>query len=830
MNPLKRKVEDLQQLRDISNDVNEADFVPYACHVGPHTILTKNGELLQTIKVVGFTYEDITRQSDDLRTTIRAALTSSLNRSDYAVWIHTIRRRQSLMPPGDFPQDFSQLLNQAWREQHQWDDKYVNEVYITLVKEGESASIAQPHHFIQSLIPPLELRRRWKYIEKSRLELTDTVNRVMKKLESFGARKLGLVEKQDAIYSEPVSFLAKLTTLIDKPRELSKVALAEYLTPHEVTFGFNAMEVRNANGRRRFGAMLSMKDYRELSTDTIDVLLQTDAEFIISQCMDFLPAKKALEGFRKQEQIYKVSEAEDMMEQTGLKTMLESDQKSPVDFGEQQINLFILGDSVPKLERNVKNIVGSLNELGVIAVREDIKFPEAYWSQLPGNFEFLRRLNPISTRQVGGFASINNLPAGLASGSIWGPPVSVFYTAAKTPYFFNFHIESRGHTSLIGPYGAGKTCLMNFLVAQAQKFQPRLFYFDRNRGAEIFLRSIGADYQLIDRRPPIENHHLTRPEIYDEIKLNPLQMEDTPQNRTFLLVWLDALLRADKLYRPEMSEEFWPALQAALDYTLSLPKAQRMLIPLIDFLKEHHPKVAAKMYSWYTGGEFELWYNHNDDTLDISSGRVGFELARLMEQPRVAPSVFAYLIHRVMLTLDGRPTIIVLDEAWDLLDNPVFAARLGGWLEMLRSRNALAILATERAEDVISSPINAVVMEHIATQIYMPNENHDPEDFQKTFGLSATESEFLKLMSRRKRQFLLKRGEVSIVAELNLEGHDSHISVLSAQADALMLMENMVAKHGKDPARWLPIYMTAVEQGELEKMQQKEQNPLSEEY
>ncbi len=816
MGLLKRNAVDLQEMRDISGDVNEADFVPYACHVDPNTILTKNGELLQIIKIIGFTYEDITRQDMDLRTTIREAIGDALSSSDYALWIHTIRRKASLMPPGRYPNDFSQIMNAAWCNHHDWEHKYVNELYITIVKDGQNASIADPKHFATGLVPSLDSRMRWAFLEQGVEQLNQVVNAILSKLQNFGACKLGLHEKDGVVYSEPATFLSKLTRLRDDPVPLMEISLADILTTHEVSFGFNAMEVRNLNGRRRFGAILTIKEYKEVSSAAIDLLLQADAEFIVAQCMDFIKPEQALREYKEQAEIFDLSEETELPKEIGLTDVINQADGAALRFGEQQLTIFILGDSVKEMERNVRKIVLRLNKLGILAVREDIKFAEVYWSQLPANFEFLRRLRPISANMIGGFASINNLPAGLANGSKWGPPVTVFYTAAGTPYFFNFHIGDNGHTAIIGPYGAGKTVLLNFILSQARKFNNKLFFFDRNRGSEIFLRSIGADYMLIDCKAPSTSEEVEYPEIHKAPKLNPLQLEDTPQNRSFLLVWLDSLLRSDRLYRPEMSEEFWPAFQQALDYILSLPKEERYLIPLIEFLKDNFPKVASKMYGWYTGGEFADWFAHTEDELDISSGLVGFEVGKLMHTSKVAPPVIAYLLHRIMLTLDGSPTIIVMDEAWDLLDNPVFAARMGGWLEMLRSRNALAILATERPESALESPLSSTIMEHIATQIFLPNKEVNAKDYKTIFGLTARECEYVRLMERQERHFLLKRGQISIVAELNLEGLETQIAILSAKPNTLKLMEAMIAKNGKEPMQWLPDFMTAVERGNTE--------------
>lgn len=815
MGLLKRESEELQELRDIADDVDEAAFCPYACHVDSHTILTKNGELLQTLKVVGFTYEDITKKEENLRDVIREALQESLHSTDYALWIHTIRRKASLQPGGEYPHDFSRLMNGFWNEHKDWEHQYVNEVYVTIVKEGETAKMTQPHYFFQSMVPILERRRRWKFLEKAKAELYETVDKIHERLSGFGARKLGLYEKEGAVYSELLTFINKLVTLEDRPMLLPNMGLDDYLTSQEVTFGYNAMEVREPDGRRRFGAILSVKEYRELPTDSIDLLLQTQAEFIISQSMDFINAKKALADYKKQAEIFSLSGEEDLPRLTGLADVLASDVKTSVDFGEQQISILILGDSVKEMENSVQSVVRSLNGIGIIAMREDIKFEEAYWAQLPGNFEFLRRLRSIAASRIGGFANISNYPAGLSNGSIWGAPVTVFHTAAQTPYFFNFHVGNNGHTSIVGPEGAGKTVLMNFLVSEAQKFNPRLYYFDQGRGAEIFLRAIESQHYFIERREEHGVIEQERPSFHRLPRMNPLSLEDTPSNRSFLLTWLDTLLRADKFYRPEMSEEFWPHFERALDHVFALPQAERSIVPLIDFLKDNSPAVATKMYGWYKSGEFSRWFDHTEDDLDVSNHRkIGFELGALMQTPQAAPAVVAYLLHRVVEQLNGEPAIIVLDEAWQILDSPAFSSRLASWLEMLRSKNAVVIFATEKAEEVLTSPLSAEIMQQVATQIYMPNGQADKNEYERIFGLTPIETEYLSKMNLRRRQFLLKRGQQSIIAELDLRPLHIQVPILSADEVMVNAATKIISEQGLEPKNWLFHFYEFVEKEE----------------
>jgi type IV secretion system protein VirB4 len=90
---------------------------------------------------------------------------------------------------------------------------------------------------------------------------------------------------------------------------------------------------------------------------------------------------------------------------------------------------------------------------------------------------------------------------GQADGNHWGEAVTLLQTTSSTPFFFNFHQGDLGNFSVIGPSGSGKTVVMNFLAAQAQKFAPRTILFDKDRGAEVFVRGIGGTYSRIAAGP-----------------------------------------------------------------------------------------------------------------------------------------------------------------------------------------------------------------------------------------------------------------------------------------------------------------------------------------
>ena len=253
----------LEVYRDITDDVVESDFVPYACLFDANTILTKNGELLQIIKITGFTYEAISNDDVDLRNVIRQAIMQGIDSNEYAVWFHTLRRKKNLSPDGQYPDEFSDRLHKAWKLRNEWDRKYTNELYVTIVKDGQPAEIHSPKGFIEGLIPAVDRRVRNKYLERIAPELDATVVRILDALRDFGAKRLTMVKRGDRYYGEHLEFLEKLINLEERPMPIEEMALSDYLTSGEISFAYNAMEVRTAEEHRRFGAILTVKEYNK---------------------------------------------------------------------------------------------------------------------------------------------------------------------------------------------------------------------------------------------------------------------------------------------------------------------------------------------------------------------------------------------------------------------------------------------------------------------------------------------------------------------------------------------------------------------------------------
>jgi len=195
------------------------------------------------------------------------------------------------------------------------------------------------------------------------------------------------------------------------------------------------------------------------------------------------------------------------------------------------MTVMCLGRDLAEVGAAVTAVGAALTDRSVIWVREDLNCEPAFWSQLPGNFAYIARKGVISSKNFAGFTSLHNYPSGRPSDNHWGPAISVFETTSQTAYYYNHHVRDIGNFTVVGPTGSGKTVFLSFIAAQTQRIVPRpkLVFVDKDRGAEIFIRALGGQYETLVPGEPTG--------------FNPLSLPDTAANREFLYQLFAFMLR-----------------------------------------------------------------------------------------------------------------------------------------------------------------------------------------------------------------------------------------------------------------------------------------------
>ena len=289
----------------------------------------------------------------------------------------------------------------------------------------------------------------------------------------------------------------------------------------------------------------------------------------------------------------------------------------------------------------------------------------------------------------------------------------------------------------------------------------------------------------------------------------PLQLEDTSTNRAFLFEWFTILILGKETR--QLTPEESATISQAVDGIYRLPKEQRILRNVASFFgTEFVGSIASKLAKWHTGGEKSNIFDNHDDKIDFSNGSVfGFEMGPILQDSTALAPTLNYLFHRIQTSLYGTPTMVILDEAWALIDNPVFAPKIKDWLKVMRKLNAMVVFATQSVEDATKSSISDTLVQQTATQIFLPNLRATPA-YQKMFMLSDKEFDLVKNTDPSSRYFLVKQDTQTAISRIDLSGMSDAIHILSGRAETVELLHTIMDEVGEDPSDWIPIFLKKV--------------------
>ncbi|MED5544531.1 MAG: VirB4 family type IV secretion/conjugal transfer ATPase, partial [Pseudomonadota bacterium] len=508
------------------------DRLPYAQLVDESVVRLRDGSLALALMVPGLAFE--TADTDELNAhvaTREVLLRSSLD-ARFVLYHHVIRRRVEVELDGHFEDPLAAHIDARWRERTRSGDLFVNDQFITLVRRPARGKAGWADRLSRSLrgntsedgtgIDPADVRA-----------LRAAATAMVASLGAYGARLLGDYEGTTGTCSEVLELLSALYNGEMRPvrRPAAGTDIGHMLPYRRINFGLDALELRGADGRPAFGAMVSLKEYPDATSPGLtDALLRLPAEMVLTET--YAPCDRQIARERIDLAIRRLRSADEeaMAERSEMVSARDALGTGAVGFGDHHLSVLVRADTLDELDMVSAACAASLADAGAVAVREDANLEPAFWGQFPGNEEFLVRRALISSANMACFGSLHGFSLGQASGNHWGEAVTLLATTSSTPFFFNFHQGDLGNFTVIGPSGSGKTVVMNFLAAQAQKFAPRTILFDKDRGAEVFLRGIGGTYSRIAAGHPTG--------------FNPLALPDTDANRAFLRDWLGVLLEA----------------------------------------------------------------------------------------------------------------------------------------------------------------------------------------------------------------------------------------------------------------------------------------------
>ncbi len=716
-----------------------ADWLPWAGLVAPGVVLNKDGSFQRTARFRG---PDLDSATQGELVSISARLNNALRRlgSGWALYVEAERQPAADYPRSDFPEPLSWLAEEERRAAFE-----------------ESAShFESRYHLTLQYLPPEESRARAAGLlyENRASDGVDWADR----LSAFVAETDRVLDLLDGVMPE-IARLDDAQTLTYLHATVSTRRHA--VAVPEVPMHLDAL-LADAPMVGGLAPMLGDQHLRVLTvrgfpTSTwpgiLDDLNRLGFAYRWSTrflCMDKAEAEKELTRLRRQwfakrknivallrETIFqqesvlvdtdasnKAADADAALQALG------SDQ---VAFGYLTATVVVMDAVASAADEKLRQAERAIQGRGFVTIPETLNAVEAWLSSVPGNAYANVRQPIVSTLGLAHMMPVSAVWAGQERNAhLDGPPLIVTRTDGATPFRLVTHVGDVGNTLVVGPVGMGKSVLLATMALQFRRYAgSRIFAFDWGRSIRATILGLGGEHYDLGRA---DEQGETGAHVEAAIAFQPLARIDREGYRTWAAEWIEGRLAQEGVpVGPDEREAVWSALGSLA----SAPVEQRTLTGLSVLLQSNALRQALAPY--VLGGAHGRLLDADHDRLGTADVQ-GFEMEELMHSKAAALAVLRYLFARFEERLDGAPTLLILDEAWLFLDDPVFAARIRQWLKTLRKKNVSVVFATQSLADIQGSAIAPAIVESCASRIFLPNPQAAEPQIRviyESFGLNA---------------------------------------------------------------------------------------------
>lgn len=779
-----------------------SDFLPWAAMVAPGIVLDKDGSFQRTARFRGPDLDSAT-QAELIATSSR--LNSALKRlgTGWAIYVEAQRRPSPSYPISDgFADPVSALIDEERRDRFEGGDitqpNLTSAYYLTLqwLPPADDASRARSWFYEGGAADIASAADHLTDFERETGRVLDMIEGVMPEAAWLSADEtlaylhstISTHEQRIALPTTPMHLDALLAdeTLIGG---LAPQLGSKHLRTLTVT-GFPAATVPGMlDDLNRLGFA-----YRW--TTRAICLDKVSAQRMLTRIRRLWFAKrKSLASIVKE---VMTNEASVLVDTDATNKSAEADralQELGADisgFAYVTTTITVLGDSPRDADWRLSAIEKIVRGRDFACIAETLNALEAWLGSLPGNPYANVRQPPISTLNLAHIMPVSAVWAGPERDNhLDGPPLFHARTQGSTPFRFSLHVGDVGHTLVIGPTGAGKSVLLALMALQFRRYSgSQIFAFDH--GGSIRAATLGLGGEWHDLGSSLGGDAAP-------VSLQPLVRIDEPDERAWAADWLAAILAREGFgITPEVKDHLWTALGSLAD----APIGQRTLTGLSVLIQASGLKRALTPYT--LAGPYGRLLDADHEAFGASDIQA-FETEGLIGTP-AAPAVLAYLFHRIARRLDGRPTLILIDEGWLALDDPMFGRQLNEWLKTLRKKNASVVFATQSLADIEGSSIAPAIIESCPTRLFLANERAlEPQiaGIYRRFGLNERQIEIVA-SATPKRDYYCQSAAGNRLFDLGLGPVALAFAAASARSD-MNAIAALLDAHGADgfAAAWL---------------------------
>ena len=551
------------------------------------------------------------------------------------------------------------------------------------------------------------------------------------------------------------------------------------------------MEV-NYESETNFISVFSIKNYQVTSLEALNEILHLPIEITISEV--FYPSiiSKATEYTKYQDYVLKVSKDEDLLKSFKTTEFITPKPERKITFFERQINITISNKNKEALEQNLHQLASKLNSIGLLHVVEDVLIEHSLWAQLPGNFNYLKRISYTTIDYVAAFASFYSYNIGRTKNS-FGKALTILNSNKNNPYYFNIHnSKDKGLMCIIGKKKSGKTLTTNFLVSETTKYNPQILYIATNSSSQIFVEGLGGKW-------------------CENFTLNPF-LTDNAENDLDIEYFCNMLTTVKEISELQLTER-----QSLYEVIKKLPQKKRTIE---NILKKLDNNLSEKLKFLLDNEDYANFFTDKDELEELlKNDIICFDMSKMTEQyfynkyyaaaqlPKEREVYSAHLelnnnVKSILLSHifksffktsandENRLKILVIEDTMLSLNNLVFENFHEDCEDFIARKNIIiANIDSDNLDSYITKPIENII-NNCNTKILLPGEKL-PGTFADLLNISLEQLLILNRIPEGSGFFFLQQDDLVTILGLNLYDFTALIAILSSNEDSIAMFQEL---------------------------------------
>lgn len=717
--------------------------------VEPGIILNKNGSLQRTVQLMGFDLETSSQELLDANCNKLNHIFKQLG-SNWALYFDVLRCKSITYPTSSFTNKLATLIDLERKDRFELESNFMeSKYYLTFVwLPPTDAAIGLSSNFIQNSNNQSKSNRQqdFEQFKKSTDSLIDALKYSFLYVQSLTDEQTltylhGLISNTNhAIKATPTVYLDYM---------LSDTSLVGGLEPKLGNQYFKVLTIRFFPNISYAGILDGLNHLniefkwttRWISLDKNDAMAQLNkkAKNWMSKRLSLMKIVGHMLHFHTNSET-NIDAAVNQFDAEDAKFAVNNDQ---VGFGFYTATIITYDADLELARAKLNKIKSFINDKGFVCKEETVNTLDAWFGALPGHTHANCRYPLISTHNLAHFISVSSAWSGQTNDHFakkfnCGAPLMVTQTVGNTPFRLSLHQGDVGHTLILGPTGQGKSTLLVMLALQFLRYpNAQIFFFDKGYSAKTATFAVnGKYYQFAD---------------HDSFSLQPLS--DLDEDGEWAENWLQNLIETQGVI---LTIEAKQELRAALQSLATREVKYRTLLNLKLSLQEKDQSMSMALSKFAAGGPYG--YLLDGEPLSLADNFwLTFELAKLMPNNKDAiEAVLTCLFHKLEKRFTGRPTLLILDEAWTYLKNKLFLEQIQTWLRELRKNEVSVIFASQSLADALDTPLMSLLLESCQTKILLPNKeatNPSISAMYKKIGLNETQINIIAGAIPKKQYF-----------------------------------------------------------------------------